>query len=272
MVTMPNAISVRDVQAENPANTAPKFADDQDPNMSGDQADAERSVAENAKGAVVGDPVTAVDDDNDLMLYSISDMESFSIDRASGQIKTKVELDYETKAMYMVVVTATDSSGASDTINVMISVTDEDDKTTIGLVTEPEPVTPEPEPEMADCSNVAAVDSTNAGLVADCEALLDSMDALAGDNGSLNWSADMAIADWDGVQGHPMFPSRSGDPMRVTALHLQNMELDGEIPAAIGRLDALMYLNVHSNESDRRSVGSGWSGEPGPHLRQQQRA
>ena len=95
---------------------------------------------------------------------------------------------------------------------------------------------------------MAAVDSTNAGLVADCEALLDSMEMpWTGDNGSLNWSADMAIADWDGVQGHAMFPSRSGDPMRVTALHLQNMELDGEIPAAIGRLDALMYLNVHSN-------------------------
>ena len=129
-----NAIAVRDVQAEDPANTAPKFADDQDPNMSGDQADAERSVAENAKGAVVGDPVTAVDDDNDLMLYSISDMESFSIDRASGQIKTKVELDYETKDSYMVVVTAADPSGAEDTINVMISVTDEDDKTEIAVV------------------------------------------------------------------------------------------------------------------------------------------
>ena len=198
------------------------------------QADAARSVDENKdEGANVGNPVTA--SDADKLIYSLggADVASFKIDSGlreddtAGQIKTAMKLDYETKAMYMVVVTATDPSGATDTINVMISVNDVNDKPMIGLVTEPEPVTPEPEPEMADCSNVAAVDSTNAGLVADCEALLDAMDALAGDNGSpaLNWSADMDIADWDGIQGHAMFPSLSGDPMRVTALHLQNMEL-----------------------------------------------
>ena len=41
-VTISVAIAVRGVQAENAANTAPKFADDQDPNTSGKQADAER--------------------------------------------------------------------------------------------------------------------------------------------------------------------------------------------------------------------------------------
>ena len=91
-------------------------------------------MAENAKGAIVGDPVTAVDDNQDLMLYSIDPKWStFSIDRASGQIKTKVELDYETTNSYMVVVTATDPSGAADTINVNIGVTDEDDKTVIAV-------------------------------------------------------------------------------------------------------------------------------------------
>ena len=159
-----------------------------------------------------------------------------------------MKLDYETKAMYMVVVTATDPSGATDSIMVNIEVTDVDDKTVVSIVTEPVAPEPDPEPEGADCSNVAAVDSTNAGLVADCEALLDAKAMLEGGGTSLNWHANTPIADWDGVQGHAMFPSRSGDPMRVTALHLQNMELDGEIPAAIGRLDALMYLNVHSND------------------------
>ena len=42
------AITVREVQPENPANSAPKFADDQDVNTPEDQADAERSVSENA--------------------------------------------------------------------------------------------------------------------------------------------------------------------------------------------------------------------------------
>ena len=49
------------VEVEDPANAAPKFRDDQDANTPGDQADASRSVSENAKGEAVGDPVTASD-------------------------------------------------------------------------------------------------------------------------------------------------------------------------------------------------------------------
>ena len=130
------------VEVEDPANTAPKFRDDQDANTPGDQADAERSVPENVKGASVGDPVTA--SDADLLIYSLSgaDAASFTVDSGlkakdtPGQIKTAEKLDYETKDMYMVVVTATDPSGATDTINVMIGVTDEDDKTVVTIVDE----------------------------------------------------------------------------------------------------------------------------------------
>ena len=129
-----------DVQDENPANTAPKFSDDQDPNTPGKQADAERSVPENAK-TTVGDPVTATDGNGDMLIYSLSgaDAASFTIDSGlkaddtAGQIKTAEKLDYETKDMYMVVVTATDPSGATDTINVSIEVTNEDDKTVVTL-------------------------------------------------------------------------------------------------------------------------------------------
>ena len=224
------AITERDVQAENPANTAPKFADDQDPNTSGKQADAERMVAENAKGAIVGDPVTAVDDDGDLMLYSISDMESFSIDRASGQIKTKVELDYETTNSYMVVVTATDPSGAADTINVSISVTDEDDKTVITAVTGPMP-------EPGDTCGMAEAGSS---LVLDCRTLLDIMDDLVGDGtASLNWSEDTSIGDWDGVA------SGTG---RVAGIWLPNRGLAGTLPAGITALDALERLTLTDND------------------------
>ena len=136
-------VSEEEIQVENPANTAPKFSDDQDPNTSGDQADAARSVDENEdEGTNVGDPVTA--SDKDKLIYSLggADMASFEIDSGlgkndtAGQIKTAVKLDYETKSMYMVVVTATDPSGATDTVNVMISVNDVNDKPTITLVTE----------------------------------------------------------------------------------------------------------------------------------------
>ena len=117
----------RDVQESDPANTAPKFADDQDLNKAGDQADAERSVVENEEGAGTGNAVTA--DDTDLLIYTISgtDSDSFEIDRGTGSITTAEKLDYETKSSYTLVVTATDPSGATDTINVNISVTDVND-------------------------------------------------------------------------------------------------------------------------------------------------
>ena len=56
------------VQINDPANTAPKFADDQDPNTPGKQAVAEREVPENKKTAV-GNPVIAFD--IDLLMYSV---------------------------------------------------------------------------------------------------------------------------------------------------------------------------------------------------------
>ena len=49
---------------------------------------------------------------------------SFDIDKATGQLKTKAKLDYETKRSYTVTVKTTDPSGASDTISVTITVTD----------------------------------------------------------------------------------------------------------------------------------------------------
>ena len=126
------AVTQGDVHLSRADNTAPKFADDQDPNSAGDQADAVRSVAENLVDVNVGGPVTAVDQDGDLMIYTLSgpDATSFTIGSGltpsplEGQIKTAVKLDYETKSQYMVVVTATDPSGASDSINVIIDVTD----------------------------------------------------------------------------------------------------------------------------------------------------
>ena len=95
-------------------NVAPAFA----------TATATRSVPEDTPvGSAVGDPVTATDTDaDDVLTYSLSgtDAESFSIGMASGQLRTKVLLDHDTKASYTVVVTAADPSGLSDTITVTI--------------------------------------------------------------------------------------------------------------------------------------------------------
>ena len=61
-----------------------------------------------------------------ILTYTLSgtDMASFDIEGATGQLQTKAKLDYETKNSYMVTVTATDPNGASASIDVTIKVTD----------------------------------------------------------------------------------------------------------------------------------------------------
>ena len=104
-----------------PGNTAPKFA----------AAAYTREVAENtAAGMPIGDPVTATDNEGNALTYSMSgdDAASLTIGRASGQIRTKDALDYETEPnTYTVTVTAADPAGLSDTATVTITVTDVDE-------------------------------------------------------------------------------------------------------------------------------------------------
>ena len=135
------------VQGVRGSNMAPEFAADQDPNTP-DVVDpaAARSVAENTEaGSTVGDPVTADPKDGDVLTYTLEDADgggidgdsaSFDIDRATGQILTKADLDFETEDGYIVVVRATDPAGipgpsaadaATHTVIVNITVTDVND-------------------------------------------------------------------------------------------------------------------------------------------------
>ncbi len=64
------------------------------------------------------------------------------------------------------------------------------------------------------CADGVAVSdpANNPGLVSDCDTLLEARDTLAG-SGSLNWSADNPISQWDGI-------TVSGSPLRITKLVL----------------------------------------------------
>ena len=120
------------VQADT-RNKAPKFADDQDPDTSGDQAEAKRTIAEKSAAgtALNGGEVTATDADA-VLTYTLSgaDASSFEISSAADDMQGRItvgvgtKLDYETKSSYMVTVTATDSFGLSDSVDVIITVTD----------------------------------------------------------------------------------------------------------------------------------------------------
>ncbi len=77
-------------------------------------------------GTDVGDPVSALDSDNDDLSYTLSgeDASYFEVDASSGQISVGVQAlpDSEMKSSYTVIVTATDEAGAEASIMVMITV------------------------------------------------------------------------------------------------------------------------------------------------------
>ena len=117
-------------------NKAPAFDADQDPDTEGDQAEAERTIAENSAEdtALNGGEVVATDPNaDDELTYTLGgpDASSFAISSADpeGQITVGAgtKLDFETKATYMVTVIATDSFGATASIDVTIKVTDENE-------------------------------------------------------------------------------------------------------------------------------------------------
>ena len=90
-------------------------------------------------------------------------------------------------------------------------------------------LTPPPPPSCAD-----------AALAADCATLLAARDALAGDGGSLNWSASVPVTRWDGV-------TVSGTPRRVTELALRSRGLTGSVPPELADLSALARLALDRN-------------------------
>ena len=87
---------------------------------------AGRTVAENTpSGVFIGTAIVATDANKDNVLtYSLGgpDADSFNIDEETGQLKTKVPLDYETKPTYTVIITVQDGDGGSASINVKVNV------------------------------------------------------------------------------------------------------------------------------------------------------
>ena len=86
----------------------------------------ERSVAENVpRGTNIGAPVTATDPDGDTLTYSLDQAiyrQRFDIDSATGQLKTKIALDYEAWNRVGLKVTASDGTNIRQ-ITVIINVT-----------------------------------------------------------------------------------------------------------------------------------------------------
>ena len=103
---------------------------------------------------------------------------------------------------------------------------------------------PQPNPQFtAQCSNGTAVfdPANNPGLVEDCAILLAAKDTLVGDNGdadALDWSADIGIHRWYGVD----IGFDDALKFRVTELEIWRNELSGTIPPELGSLANLREL------------------------------
>ena len=117
--------SIEATRAAPVINHAPLFAEDS----------TDRSVAEDSPvRALVGAPVTAVDEDLDTLSYSIAgaDAAAFDVDAGSGQLSTLAPLDHEAKDSYRFTLSVSDGKDADgiadaaidDTVDVAVTVTD----------------------------------------------------------------------------------------------------------------------------------------------------
>ena len=138
-----NAVEDRTV-----SNARPDFSDHEDSDTDTPELQIGRDVDEGIKGAQVGKPITAKDDDTAL-LYSldladdaatadVDESKLFGINTRTAQITTNEKLnsdddsDATTDQEYTVEVTVTDPSGADETVDVVITVNDVNDAPAFG--------------------------------------------------------------------------------------------------------------------------------------------
>ncbi len=146
-------------------NTAPAFSE-------GDRT--ARVVPENTDAGVnIGTPVSATDTENDVLTYTLSgpNASTFDIDSTTGQLRTKVALDYETKRIYSVTINVADEA-LSDTIVVIIGVIDVNDTPiSAGFVPVAERTPQVRDAIVAAVSNVAAASDVTESQVASITSL-----------------------------------------------------------------------------------------------------
>ena len=179
------------------------------------------SIAEDAATSTSVGTVSATDEDGDTLTYEIAGGDpdgKFSIGSGTGSITLSGEVDSDVLAFYSLEVEADDGNDNTATTTVGVSLL------------------------LSECSNGTVVPRprSNPHLVRDCSMLLAARDTLAGD-GSLDWSADTRINDWQGVTVHPT-PS----PF-VRVLFLTEQGLTGSIPPELGGVADVRRVDLDYN-------------------------
>lgn len=93
----------------------------------------------------------------------------------------------------------------------------------------------------------SASDEPPPGLTDDCNVLLASRDSLNGTSGSLNWSTDVVIDDWDGLDEFHT------DWKQIRRIEIQGRRLNGTIPAVLGHLGTPSSLTLALGDDHRES-------------------
>ena len=182
------------VTAAPPVPFAPEFPPEED---------GVREISEDAAiGTSVGGPVGATDaneDDNENLIYTLdsSSQAFFDINSTTGQLTTKVALDYEARRSYSARVTVTDPSNRSDTITVRINVIDVNEPPEITLTSDTADV------EFAEngAGAVLRVRATDPERTKDIELTLSGSDASSFtlENGVLAFASG-SLPDFEGGQ------------------------------------------------------------------------
>ena len=191
-----------------PSNRSPSFAEGEA---------TMRSVAENTPGGTdIGEPVAASDRENDNLTYDLrpADAESFDIDPATGQLRTKAPLDYEAESSYSVIVSVSDgknsSGGDSDSPDAFITVT-------VNVVNAEEPG-----------AVMLSSQRTQAGI--ELTATLTDPDVVIDSSVTWQWASSSDESTWTDIEGaeSETYTSVTGDDgnyLRATASYT-----DGEGP------------------------------------------
>ena len=178
------------------------------------------SVMEDAALEATVGTVSATDNSMEPVTYAITAGNEdglFAIGEETGSIAVKADLSGKAGTTATLTVAARDATGGEVTVEVTVQITNTCDSGT---------AVPNP--------------TANAGLVADCKALLGLQSDLAG-TATLNWSADLVMSSWDGI-------SIGDAPRRVIRVNLENSSLGGVIPAALGGLTGLQDLWLDGNQ------------------------
>ena len=204
------------------------------------------SIAEDAATSTSVGTVSATDEDGDTLTYEIAvgnEDGKFSIGSSTGGITLAGEVDSDVLAFYSLRVEADDGNGNTATTTVGVSLL------------------------LSECSNGTVVPRprSNPHLVRDCSMLLAGRDTLAG-TGSLDWSANTRINDWQGVTVHPTpspyvrvlllteqgltgsIPPELGGVADVRRIDLDYNTLTGAIPRELGSLPDLELLYMDNNQ------------------------